>query len=185
MPQPLHDTLSDPRAELGLLAALQETPALAWRLAGQLTAGHFTAPDRAEAFTCLMTDALADRQPPRLVDDLPATDPDTAARRVAGLAVLRVVDQQLPRLGQQITRAAAGELPVADVLAAIEADLPRPGVSVEVLLPYGRGDLLNRIHTSGEVDEVDHTGEGTLVRGRVNEDLAGELAPYLLSATSR
>ena len=40
---------------------------------------------------------------------------------------------------------------IAEALAAIEADLPRPGVEFEALLPYERGDLLNRIHTSGEV----------------------------------
>ncbi|GAA1925459.1 GTPase HflX [Nocardioides marmoribigeumensis] len=65
-------------------------------------------------------------------------------------------------------------------LAAVEADLPRPGVAFEALLPYERGDLLNRIHTAGEVEHLEHTGDGTVVRGRVNEDLAGELAPYLV-----
>ena len=69
---------------------------------------------------------------------------------------------------------------VAQVLAAIEADLPRPAVTFEALLPYERGDLLNRIHTSGEVDVVEHTGDGTRVTGRVSEALAGELAPYLV-----
>lgn len=69
---------------------------------------------------------------------------------------------------------------IAEALAAIEADLPRPGVAVEALLPYERGDLLNRIHTSGEVEHVEHTGDGTVVRGRVTEALAGELAPYLV-----
>jgi GTP-binding protein HflX len=67
---------------------------------------------------------------------------------------------------------------VADVLAAIENDLPRPGVVFDALLPYERGDLLNRIHTAGEVEELEHTGEGTRVRGRANADLAGDLAPY-------
>ena len=67
---------------------------------------------------------------------------------------------------------------VADVLAAIENDLPRPGVAFDALLPYERGDLLNRIHTAGEVEQLEHTGEGTRVRGRANADLAGDLAPY-------
>jgi len=71
---------------------------------------------------------------------------------------------------------------IADVLAAIEADLPHPGVEIEALLPYDRGDLLNRVHTSGEVESVEHTGDGSLVRGRVHADLAGELAPYLVGA---
>ncbi len=64
-------------------------------------------------------------------------------------------------------------------LLAVEADLPRPGVLVSALLPYERGDLLNRFHTQGEVEHIEHTGAGTVVRGRVNDDLAGELRPYL------
>ena len=68
---------------------------------------------------------------------------------------------------------------IAEALAVIEGELPHPGVSFEALLPYERGDLLNRIHVSGEVEHVEHTGDGTVVRGRVHADLAGELAPYL------
>ena len=67
---------------------------------------------------------------------------------------------------------------VAEALAAVEADLPRPAVEVEVLLPYSRGDLVNRIHESGDVDSVEHTAEGSLVKARVHADLAGELEPY-------
>ena len=70
---------------------------------------------------------------------------------------------------------------IAEVLAAVEGDLPRPSVVFEALLPYDRGDLLNRIHTAGEVEHVEHTGDGTVVRGRVGADLAGALEPYLLS----
>jgi len=71
---------------------------------------------------------------------------------------------------------------ITEALAVLEAELPHPAVEFEALLPYGRGDLLNKIHTSGEVDHLEHTGDGSLVRGRVNADLAGELAPYLVQA---
>jgi len=67
---------------------------------------------------------------------------------------------------------------VAEVLAAVEADLPRPAVEVAALLPYDRGDLLSRVHDNGEVISVEHTGDGTLLKARVNEALAGELAAY-------
>ena len=73
---------------------------------------------------------------------------------------------------------------IAEALAAIEADLPHPGVEFEALLPYERGDLLNRIHVSGEVSSIEHTGDGTLVSGRAHADLAGELAPYVVPATA-
>jgi GTP-binding protein HflX len=73
---------------------------------------------------------------------------------------------------------------VGDVLAAVEAELPRPGIAFEALLPYERGDLLNKIHEQGEVAHLDHTGDGTVVHGRVHADLAGELEPYLTSSSA-
>ena len=67
---------------------------------------------------------------------------------------------------------------IAEALAVIEGELPRPEVEFKALLPYERGDLINRIHQHGEIASMEHTGEGTLVSGRANEDLAGELAAY-------
>jgi GTPase len=117
---------------------------------------------------------------------------EIGADRVPELVVINKADiadpMVLARLRQRephsvVVSARTGE-GIAEALLAIEADLPRPGVPVEVLLPYDRGDLLNRIHVSGEVETIDHTGDGTLVRGRVHGDLAGELAPYVVSATA-
>ncbi|MGO4257817.1 GTPase HflX [Marmoricola sp. RAF53] len=70
---------------------------------------------------------------------------------------------------------------IADVLAAVEADLPRPAIDVRVLLPYSRGDLVSRLHDKAEVLSVEHTGDGTLIHARVSEQLAGELELYVLS----
>jgi GTPase len=70
---------------------------------------------------------------------------------------------------------------IAEVRAAIEADLPRPAVEVRVLLPYDRGDLVSRIHDLGDVISTEHTGEGTVVQARVGEALAGELEPYAVT----
>ena len=41
-----------------------------------------------------------------------------------------------------------------------------------------RGDLLSRVHDQGEVISLEHTGDGTLLKARVGEALAGELAAY-------
>ena len=60
----------------------------------------------------------------------------------------------------------------------IEQRLPRPEVEVRAMVPYDRGDLINRIHQSGEFLSTEHTADGTLVVARVNSDLAGELARY-------
>ena len=65
-----------------------------------------------------------------------------------------------------------------ELRARIEERLPRPAVEVEALVPYARHDLIDRIHKAGEIVSTEHTGEGTLVRARVNQDLAGELAEF-------
>ena len=113
---------------------------------------------------------------------------EIGADKVPELVVINKADvadpMVLARLRQRephsvVVSAKTGE-GVEDVLAAVEGDLPHPGVVFEALLPYERGDLLNRIHVSGEVESLEHTGAGSLVRGRVHEDLAGELTPYLL-----
>ncbi|GAA1478177.1 GTPase HflX [Nocardioides aestuarii] len=67
---------------------------------------------------------------------------------------------------------------VAEALAVIEGELPRPAVEFEALVPYARGDLLDRLHRHGEIDRLEHTADGTVVAGRANPDLAGELAAY-------
>lgn len=67
---------------------------------------------------------------------------------------------------------------IDELLAAIEADLPRPAEHVDVVLPYDRGDLLGRIHTEGEIEALEHEGDGTHVQARVNPELAHALSEY-------
>ena len=63
-----------------------------------------------------------------------------------------------------------------DELATVVAEaLPRPQESVDVVVPYARGDLVHRAHTEGEVDAEEHTPSGTALRARVAADLAAEL----------
>ena len=57
---------------------------------------------------------------------------------------------------------------IEELRAAVEARLPRPQVEVHALVPYDRGDLINRIHQAGEFLSTEHTDQGTLVGARVN-----------------
>jgi len=66
--------------------------------------------------------------------------------------------------------------------AVVDERLPRPDVTVTVLVPYARGDLVARMHESGEVLSVDHLPTGTLVNARVNGDLAAALQPFAAAA---
>ncbi|OIQ87759.1 GTPase HflX [mine drainage metagenome] len=63
-----------------------------------------------------------------------------------------------------------------DALEALIADqLPRPGVQVELVIPYHRGDLISRVHGEGDIETEEHIPEGTALRARVGEGLASEL----------
>ncbi|MCS0637638.1 GTPase HflX [Streptomyces sp. LP05-1] len=71
---------------------------------------------------------------------------------------------------------------IDELLALIDAELPRPRVELEVLLPYTEGALVSRVHAEGEVISEEHTPEGTLLKARVHEELAASLAPYTPAA---
>ena len=113
---------------------------------------------------------------------------EIGASQVPELVVINKADAADPVVVQRLQRAEPHSIVVsaktgegiAEAIHAIEADLPRPGVAFHVLLPYGRGDLVNAIHQQGEIDSLEHTGEGTEITGRANEDLAGELAAYAI-----
>jgi GTP-binding protein HflX len=67
---------------------------------------------------------------------------------------------------------------IEELRGLIDAELPRPKVEIEVLVPYTHGKLVARAHTEGEVIFEEHTPEGTLLKARVHEELAADLAPY-------
>ena len=111
---------------------------------------------------------------------------EIGADKVPELVVINKADAADPmvvaRLRQRephsvVVSAKTGE-GMAEALAEIEGELPRPAVEFTVLVPYDRGDLINRIHQRGEIDTMDHTADGTHVVGRAHPDLAGELATY-------
>lgn len=89
-----------------------------------------------------------------------------------------VVDRLRRREPHSVAVSARTGEGIAEALAAIEADLPRPRVEFTALVPYARGDLIDRIHRDGEIATIEHTADGTHVTGRASEALAGELAAY-------
>ena len=51
-------------------------------------------------------------------------------------------------------------------------------VTVDVTIPYQRGDLVARLHSEGRVDAVEHTDAGTRVKARVPAAIAASLHPF-------
>jgi GTP-binding protein HflX len=66
----------------------------------------------------------------------------------------------------------------------LEARLPHPDVTVDVLLPFTRGDLVARIHQRGEVIEEGYTEEGTRVVARVHPGLAQRLQDFAVGLST-
>ena len=111
------------------------------------------------------------------------------AQRVPELVVVNKIDAADPDLLVRLRRllpdavfvsARTGE-GVDGLREAIEQALPRPDVEVHVLVPYHRGDLVSRVHTSGEVLGEEYTEQGTRLHARVDGDLAGALSDYALA----
>jgi GTP-binding protein HflX len=64
---------------------------------------------------------------------------------------------------------------IGELMAMIEAELPRLDHEVRMLVPYDRTDLVARAHKEGEVLSLEHTGDGTILHARVLGALFAEL----------
>ena len=67
-----------------------------------------------------------------------------------------------------------GEPPARGAVALVP-EVRGPAVEVDVVVPYSRGDLVSRAHSTGEVLAEEHLMDGTRVHARVDEALAAEL----------
>lgn len=65
-----------------------------------------------------------------------------------------------------------------ELLNLIGHELSRKMKEVCLLLPYQQGDLLQQIHSSGEVIESEFVEEGVRVRARVPPSVAGRVKEY-------
>jgi len=120
---------------------------------------------------------------------------EIGALDVPELVVVNKADVAEPDMVDAITRAERGRgnrvvvvsartgAGVDDLVAALDDLVPRPEVSVDVLLPFTQGRLVARVHKHGEVESEEHTEHGTRLRARVPERLAGELSRYSVAPT--
>ena len=96
----------------------------------------------------------------------------------ADAAALTALRSQYPDAVFVSARTGAG---LPELKERVEQRLPRPSVAVRALVPYDRGDLVNKIHQFGEFVSQEHTPDGTLLDVRVNPDLAAELAVFVVA----
>ncbi|MEU2420636.1 GTPase HflX [Streptomyces sp. NPDC007851] len=111
---------------------------------------------------------------------------EVGATDVPEIVVINKADAADPLVLQRLLRVEKRSIAVSartgqgidELLALLDNDLPRPSVEIEALVPYTHGKLVARAHNEGEILSEEHTAEGTLLKVRVHEELAAELAPY-------
>jgi len=112
--------------------------------------------------------------------------------KVAELVVINKSDAADPEVLDRLLRREPRALAVSartgqgidELIARIAEDLPRPDVAIEVLVPFSRGDLVNRVHQEGEILAEQHTADGTLLKARVGVALAAELSGFLIGVVA-
>jgi GTP-binding protein HflX len=69
-----------------------------------------------------------------------------------------------------------------DQLAKLLAsELPRPDLRLEVLIPYERGDLIDRLHRKAQVLSQEHTDTGTALVVLVGPEFKDALEPFTIT----
>lgn len=104
--------------------------------------------------------------------------PEIVVVNKADAAVDHVLERLVRREPTAVVVSARTGRGIPELLAGLQAVLPRLDVGVDVLVPYYRGDLVSKVHGAGAVLAEEHTETGTRLRARVGEALAAELAPF-------
>ncbi|WP_405716971.1 GTPase HflX [Streptomyces sp. NBC_00046] len=112
---------------------------------------------------------------------------DVGAVDVPEIVVVNKADAADPLVLQRLLRiekhaiavSARSGAGIEELLTLIDTELPRPSVEIDALVPYIQGGLVSRVHAEGEVISEEHTSEGTLLKARVNEELAAELSSFV------
>ena len=101
--------------------------------------------------------------------------PEIVVLNKTDLAEPETIARLRSQVGDSAVVSARTGMGIEELRELIAEHLPRPAVEVDVVVPYSRGDLVSRVHTSGEMLGEEHLMEGTRVHALVDETLAAEL----------
>ncbi len=91
---------------------------------------------------------------------------------------------ELPLTGPAIPVSARTGEGIDELLVAVEAAMVQSLTPVHLLIPYERGDLMSLFYERGQVDQEEHTGEGTHLYGRVPDRLVPMFSEYSVGNVS-
>ena len=108
------------------------------------------------------------RMPPELlvVNKTDAADGSWRWLSCGGRCPMRCSSRRTPATGSSGCASRMGELVVPT------------DTTVDVTIPYDRGELVARMHAEGRVDATEHTAEGTRIKARVPIPLAASLQEF-------
>jgi GTP-binding protein HflX len=72
-------------------------------------------------------------------------------------------------------RSGEGIVELEQLIASL---LPEPNVSVALVIPYNRGDLVSRMHMNSRITKLEYEDDGTHVEAMVSPEFAAELAAF-------
>ncbi|MFC3298811.1 GTPase HflX [Arthrobacter agilis] len=91
--------------------------------------------------------------------------------------VIERLRQREPRTVVVSARTGAG---LTELRQLISTSIPRPGVKLDLMVPYEHGEIVSRLHEEdAEILGLEHVDEGTRLEVMVREGLAAELEPYV------
>lgn len=74
---------------------------------------------------------------------------------------------------------------IGDLLGALEDELSKMRVEVEVDIPFDRGDVVAKLHADGEVIEETFSQEGTHVIARIPRESLKDVTPFMPEPATR
>ena len=110
------------------------------------------------------------------------------ARRVPEIIVLNKADAADPFVVERLRQREPGSVIVSartgagmtELRQLISTSIPRPGVQLDLMVPYEHGEIVSRLHEEdAEILGMEHVDEGTRLTVMVREGLAAELEPYI------
>jgi GTP-binding protein HflX len=127
-----------------------------------------------------VVDAAAD-DPERQIAAVRATLQEIEAHQIPEMMVLNKIDIASPIAVDRLLARHPGAVPVSAtkghgvdlLLETIDRAIAAEAVDVEVLIPFGRGDLVDLIHRVGEIVSEAHEEGGTRIKARLPKKHAG------------
>ncbi|WP_285726410.1 GTPase HflX [Psychromicrobium xiongbiense] len=105
--------------------------------------------------------------------------PEIIVLNKADVADPLVVERMRQRERNTVLVSARTGQGMEELREAISAAIPRPGVTLSLLIPYARGEVISRLHQSdAKILDQEHVAEGTRLRVMVREGLAAELREF-------